>query len=216
MVQNVPKCSKMYAECSRMFQNVCRMHEDPWACMQLHKLPFSYISLHEITEACMLLQKLACSYISLNAIPWTYMKFHELTRSSLSLQAVSRACNCMQFHELVCSSFLCLSSSQEFRSACSNIVSLKYSILCNKVNGSRWQGVRGYSNKSASYQMFMLYAKLGDIPWVRLGVLRGPNPPKKLARVVLVHYRDMINGFALLDSEFRGHLRLWIWTHTYQ
>ena len=33
-----------------------------------------------------------------------------------SLHEVSRAC--MRYHELVCSSFLCLSSSQEFRSAC--------------------------------------------------------------------------------------------------
>ncbi len=35
----------------------------------------------------------------------------------MSLHEVPWAC--MQFHEIVCSSFLCLSSSQEFRSACS-------------------------------------------------------------------------------------------------
>ena len=44
------------------------------------------------------------------------IQFYELTWRSLSLDAVSWAC--MQFHELVCSSYHCLSSSQEFRSAC--------------------------------------------------------------------------------------------------
>ena len=44
----------------------------------------------------MQLHKLACSYISLHAVPWAWI----------------------QFYELVCNSFLCLSSSQEFRSAC--------------------------------------------------------------------------------------------------
>ena len=44
----------------------------------------------------MQLHELACSSLSLHSVPWTFMKFHEL----------------------VCSSFLCLSSSQEFRSAC--------------------------------------------------------------------------------------------------
>ena len=40
----------------------------------------------------------------------------ELSWSSMSLHEVPLTC--MQFHELVFSSFLCLSSSQEFRSAC--------------------------------------------------------------------------------------------------
>ena len=44
----------------------------------------------------MQLHNLAFSYVSLHAVPWA----------------------CMQFHELVCSSFLRLSSSQEFCSAC--------------------------------------------------------------------------------------------------
>ena len=39
-----------------------------------------------------------------------------LDRISMSFHAGPWAC--MQFHELKCSSFLCLSSSQEFRSAC--------------------------------------------------------------------------------------------------
>ena len=60
--------------------------------MQLHKL------------ACMQLHKLKCSYI------------HKLTYSYISLHAITRAC--MQFPELACSSFLHLSSSQEFCSAC--------------------------------------------------------------------------------------------------
>ena len=44
----------------------------------------------------MQLHKLACRFMSLHAVPWNYMKYHELA----------------------CSSLLCLSSSQEFRSAC--------------------------------------------------------------------------------------------------
>ena len=43
----------------------------------------------------MVFHKLACRSMSLHAVPWDYMKFHELGFSS----------------------FLCLSSSQEFRSA---------------------------------------------------------------------------------------------------
>ena len=64
----------------------------------------------------MLFHELACSSISLHSVPWAYMKYHELACSTVSLHAVPWAC--MQFHELPCSSFLCLSSSQEFRSAC--------------------------------------------------------------------------------------------------
>ena len=45
------------------------------------------------------------------------MQVHEFACSSLSLNEVPLAC--MQFHELVRTFFLCLSSSQEFRSACS-------------------------------------------------------------------------------------------------
>ena len=44
----------------------------------------------------MQLHKLACSYTKLHAVTWA----------------------CMQLHKLTCSSFLRLSSSQEFRSAC--------------------------------------------------------------------------------------------------
>ena len=46
----------------------------------------------------MQLHKFAYSYMSLHAVPWA----------------------CMQLHKLACSSFLRLSSSQEFRSACLN------------------------------------------------------------------------------------------------
>ena len=59
--------------------------------MQLHKLTLSYIT-----------HKLPYSFLKLT---WT----HEVPWA------------CMQFHELLCSSILCLSSSQEFRSACSHI-----------------------------------------------------------------------------------------------
>ena len=70
--------------------------------MQLHKLACSYISLHAVTWACMQVHELACGSLSLHC--------------SMSLHEVPWVC--MQFHELVCSYFLCLSSSQEFRSAC--------------------------------------------------------------------------------------------------
>ena len=99
----------MHAECSRMFQNVSE-------CMQVCDLACSYISLYAVTEACMQLHKLACSYISLHAVTWACMQLHKHTCSYISLHAVTWAC--MQFLELACSSFLRLSSSQEFRSAC--------------------------------------------------------------------------------------------------
>ena len=67
------------------------------------------MSIHESPWAFLL-------YLSLHAVPWACMKFHELTWSSMGLHAVSWAF--MQFHELEYSSFLCLSSSQEFCSAC--------------------------------------------------------------------------------------------------
>ena len=95
MLHNVPECSIMHAECSRMFQNAG-----------------SYISLQAVMQACMELHELACSFLSLHELLWAYMKFHELACSFISLHVH------LQFYELVCSSFLCLSSSQEFRSAC--------------------------------------------------------------------------------------------------
>ena len=45
-----------------------------------------------------------------------YIKFLELAYNSMTLHKVPWAC--MQFHDLVCSCRLRLSSSQEFRSAC--------------------------------------------------------------------------------------------------
>ena len=75
MFLNVPECSKMFqnvtefyrilqnvTECYRifqifrMFQNSCRfmsLYAGPWACMQFHKLTWSYISLHAYPQACM-------------------------------------------------------------------------------------------------------------------------------------------------------------------
>ena len=112
-MQNVSECSKMYAECMQIHEFACSyicLHAGPWACMQLHKLACSYIGLHAVTKAYMQLDTLACSYISFHAhaVLWAYMKFHELIWIFISLQ----------FHELVCNFYLCLSSSQEFRSAC--------------------------------------------------------------------------------------------------
>ena len=76
-----------------------------WACMQLHKLACSHISLHAVTEACIQLHKLAFSYISLHAVTWAYL-------------------------ELACSSIIfntfCLSSSQDLCNACS----IMYSSSC--------------------------------------------------------------------------------------
>ena len=93
MFQNVLECSRIYAECSIMFQNVCRMYvcrmfqnvfrmcaecskmfqnAGPRTCMQLHKLACSYTSLHAVTWAYMQL------YISLHAVTWAYMQLHKL------------------------------------------------------------------------------------------------------------------------------------------
>ena len=86
----------MHAECSRMHAVCSRMQADPWVCMQSHKLACSYMSLHAVTWACMQFPELSWSSMSLHEIPWA----------------------CIQSHGLTNSSFPCLSSSQEFRSAC--------------------------------------------------------------------------------------------------
>ena len=99
MFKNVQECSRMIQndpEWSRMFQNnpeCFRMNVDPWACMHVD-----------------------CKSMSLTAGPWAYIQVHELACRPMSLHAVTKAC--MKFHGLVCSSFLCLSSSREFGSAC--------------------------------------------------------------------------------------------------
>ena len=74
--------------------------------MQLHKLAFSSLILHAVTWACMQFPDLACSYMRLHAVTWACMSLHRVPWA------------CMQLHKLACSSFLRLSSSQEFRSAC--------------------------------------------------------------------------------------------------
>ena len=112
-MQNVTKCCKMFLdvpECSRMHAKYSRMLQNELAC--------SYMSLHSDTWTCMQLHKLTCSYISLHTVTWACMQFPELAYSCMSLHAVLWAY--LQLHELACSSFLRLSSSQEFRSACLN------------------------------------------------------------------------------------------------
>ena len=73
--------------------HACRMFQNAWRMFQS---ACRFMSLHAITWYCMQLHDLACSSLSLHAVPWSFMNFNELT----------------------CSSFLCLSSSQEFCSAC--------------------------------------------------------------------------------------------------
>ena len=105
----------------------------PRVTQGLPKVTQSYQRLPKVACISMRLKafnELAWSSKSRNAVPWICMQLHKLTCSrkrcmqlhehaccSLSLHEVPRAC--MQFHEPVCSFFLCLSSSQEFRSACS-------------------------------------------------------------------------------------------------
>ena len=62
----------------------------------------------------------------------------------------------MQLHELACSSFLCLSSSQEFRSAC--FIYMGISSLMS-INGNFWQNIVSsvcYFTM-ATYSMTILY-----------------------------------------------------------
>ena len=97
------------------------------------------MELHELSY-----NGLTCSSLSLHALHWACMQFPKLTWSSMSLQVVWWACR--QFHKPVCSSFLCLSSSQEFRSACyrmiafllskqpTNVCRIENIIICYKIN----------------------------------------------------------------------------------
>ena len=118
------ECPKMFQNACRMFQNTCIMFQNVLECMQIfqnfpecmEKVPASTSLLYAGLWACMQLHKLTCSYISLHAVTRALMQVRKLSCSSLSLHEVPWAC--MQFHELVRSSFFCLSSSQEFCSAC--------------------------------------------------------------------------------------------------
>ena len=81
----------------------------------------------------MQLHKLSCRSMSLHAVPWAYMKF-------MSLHEVPWAY--MKFHELVCSSFLCLSSSQEFWSACFCLSFLWLFFLMFRVHTHNWHLIK--------------------------------------------------------------------------
>ena len=122
--------------------------------MPLRKLACSY-------KAYMQLHNLACSYISWHAVHWaSYMQFPELSWSSMSLHEVPWAC--MQFHELVCCSFLCLSSSQEFRSACCDVYSFILKVRPHKIMWKISVGTTAqastYFYKTLSYhEMFLWY-----------------------------------------------------------
>ena len=79
--------------------------------------------------------ELACSYISLQAVPWTWdPRLLMVSQGSKALHELAVPWAYMQFYELVCSSFLCLSSSQEFHSACSfwvpRVVPNKFYLKC--------------------------------------------------------------------------------------
>ena len=82
-------------ECSSM-----NLHTVPWAFM--HELESSYISLHPVTWIWIQFR----GHVSPNVLPCSFLNLYEVP------------CACMQFHELVHSFFICLSSSQEFCSAC--------------------------------------------------------------------------------------------------
>ena len=71
------------------------MYADPWACMQVHELTWSYIkSLQKLTYSyiCMELQKLAYRSMSLNEVPWACMQFHELVCSPFFVWAAQKKC----------------------------------------------------------------------------------------------------------------------------
>ena len=63
-------CSRMFMNAYWMFQNICRMFQKP-ECMQIHEITHPW--------ACMQLFKLTYSYISLHAGPWACMQSPELT-----------------------------------------------------------------------------------------------------------------------------------------
>ena len=79
------------------------------------------------------------------------MQLHKLTCSYISLRADTWAC--MQLHELACSSFLRLSSSQEFRSAC-----WKISFLASVTSYGRYRLV---PNRGTFWRIFYVMSEGG-------------------------------------------------------
>ena len=75
--QNVPECIHNVPECSGMLMNACRMFKNVPECTQIH------------AWACIQVHELACSSMSLHTVPWACMKFHEVTWSSMGLHAVA-------------------------------------------------------------------------------------------------------------------------------
>ena len=88
-IQNVQECMQNVPECPRMYAECSRMYEKYPECSSMFQ---TVCRVCQNVPKCM---QNACR--------------------SMSLPAVTYAC--LQVHELACSFFLCLSSSQEFRSA---------------------------------------------------------------------------------------------------
>ena len=101
--QNVPECMQNVSECSRMLRIYAKFSR-----MFIQNVPEC---TQNVPECSSMVHRLAWRSMSLHAVPWAYMKFHELASTFMSLHP-------MQFHGLLCSSFLCLRSSQELCSAC--------------------------------------------------------------------------------------------------
>ena len=103
-MQYVPECMQihdmMLQYSCRMFQNACRIAE--WSRMFKH-------ACRMFQNACSMFQNAYRSMI-LYAITKAWLQLHKLACSYIGLHAV--------IYKLTCSSFLRLSSSQEFRSAC--------------------------------------------------------------------------------------------------
>ena len=91
---------------SRMFKNVCKMFQNVPECMQ--NVP-ECSRMYEKYPECSSMFQTVCRVCQ--NVP----KCMQNACRSMSLPAVTYAC--LQVHELACSFFLCLSSSQEFRSA---------------------------------------------------------------------------------------------------
>ena len=80
------------------------------------RFPQGYPRLPKVIQGFPRLPKVTKGYPKLPKVIQGYPRLIKVTHSSMSLHASQWAY--IQFHELVCSSFLCLSSSQEFFSAC--------------------------------------------------------------------------------------------------
>ena len=104
-MQNVPEFSRMHAECipespecMKNISEYSRMHAK---CSRIFQ---NACRMFQNVPECMQICELKCSHISLHAVTKAFM----------------------QLCKLVYSSFLCLSSSQEFRSACFGQNMVKY------------------------------------------------------------------------------------------